>query len=127
MGRKIVKFLLDSNILIYHLNGENIATEFIAENSEKCAISRITYIEVLSFELTPEEENRIKELLESFTIIDTNREIAFQCIKNRKERKIKVPDNIIVSTAQVYDLQIVTRNTSDFISLDTRLLDIFDM
>jgi len=122
-----VKFLLDSNILIYHLNGENIATEFIAENSEKCAISRITYIEVLSFELTPEEENRIKELLESFTIIDTNREIAFQCIKNRKERKIKVPDNIIVSTAQVYDLQIVTRNTSDFISLDTRLLDIFDM
>jgi len=127
VGRKIVKFLLDSNILIYHLNGENIATEFIAENSEKCAISRITYIEVLSFELTPEEENRIKELLESFTIIDTNREIAFQCIKNRKERKIKVPDNIIVSTAQVYDLQIVTRNTSDFISLDTRLLDIFDM
>ncbi|HPS57698.1 MAG TPA: type II toxin-antitoxin system VapC family toxin [Spirochaetota bacterium] len=122
-----MKFLLDSNILIYHLNGENIATEFIAENSEKCAISRITYIEVLSFELTPEEENRIKELLESFTIIDTNREIAFQCIKNRKERKIKVPDNIIVSTAQVYDLQIVTRNTSDFISLDTRLLDIFDM
>lgn len=120
-----MKYLLDSNIVIYHLNGETIATDFISEKREQCAISRITYIEVLSFELTPVEENSIKELLESFTIIDTNREIAFQCIKNRKERKIKVPDNIIVSTAQVYNLEIVTRNTADFASLDVSLLDIF--
>lgn len=36
------------------------------------------------------------------------------CIKNRKDKKIKLADNIIASTAQVYDLILVTRNIDDF-------------
>jgi len=34
-----MKYLLDSNIIIYHLNGEKIATDFIENNIESCAIS----------------------------------------------------------------------------------------
>jgi hypothetical protein len=121
-----MKYLLDSNIIIYHLNGEDIATKFISENRDVCTISRITFIEVLSFNLSPEEEYDIKELLESFIIIDTNKEIAIQSIKNIKAVKIKVPDNIIASTAQVHNMTLVTRNTADFNSLDIKILNIFE-
>ena len=121
-----MKYLIDSNIIIYHFNDENLATSFLLKNKNQCAISQISYIEVLSFSFTPEQENDVKEFLESFKIIDINREIAIQATRNRKIKKIKVPDNIIVSSAQVNDLVLVTRNIADFNSLDVKLLNIFE-
>jgi predicted nucleic acid-binding protein len=120
-----MKYLIDSNIIIYHLNGENLATDFLIANRNQCAISQISYIEVLSFIFTPEQENDVKEFLESFKIIDVNREVAIQATRNRKLKKIKIPDNIIVSTAQVYDLVLVSRNSADFNGLAAEVLDIF--
>ena len=121
-----MKYLIDSNIIIYHFNDENLVTSFLLNNKNQCAISQISYIEVLSFSFTPEQENDVKEFLESFKIIDINREIAIQATRNRKIKKIKVPDNIIVSSAQVNDLVLVTRNIADFNSLDVKLLNIFE-
>lgn len=121
-----LKYLLDSNILIYHLNGESIATDFILTNRDLCFISRISVIEVLSFDLNADEELKIKQFLDSFNVIDTDREIALQTVINRRIRKIKVPDNIIASTAQVFDLTLVTRNTNDFSSLDIKIMNIFN-
>ena len=120
-----MKYLIDSNIIIYHLNNESLATEFLLNNANQCAISQITYIEVLSFPLTPEQERDVKNLLERFKMIDVNKEIAIQATMNRKIKKIKIPDNIIASTAQVNNLILVTRNSSDFNALDVQILDIF--
>jgi len=120
-----MKYLVDSNIIIYHLNNESLATEFLLNNANQCAISQITYIEVLSFPLTPEQERDVKNLLERFKMIDVNKEIAIQATMNRKIKKIKIPDNIIASTAQVNNLILVTRNGSDFNALDVQILDIF--
>jgi len=78
----------------------------------------------LSFDLDNEEqENYVKELLNSFTILDVNQAISQQAIKNRKRKKIKIPDNILVSTAQVHQLILVTRNVSDFNNLEIICLD----
>ena len=120
-----MKYLIDSNIIIYHLNNESLATEFLLNNANQCAISQITYIEVLSFPFTPEQERDVKNLLERFKMIDVNKEIAIQATMNRKIKKIKIPDNIIASTAQVNNLILVTRNSSDFNALDVQILDIF--
>ncbi len=117
-----MKYLLDSNIIIYHLNGDEVATEFILKNIDVSAISRITYIEVLSYDFADNEKRTaVIELLESFDIIDTNKAIAVQCLKNRKIRKIKVPDNIIASTAQVNDCILVTQNIDDFKRLEIQI------
>ena len=121
-----MKYLIDSNIIIYHLNGNEEATNFITKNIEKSTISRITYIEVMSFNFTAEEEERVKDQLMDYDIIDTSQKIALQAIANRKEKKIKVPDNIIASTAQVNDLTLVTRNVNDFNNLDIKILNIID-
>lgn len=57
--------LLDSNIIFYHLNGNKTATEFIRKNINSCAISQITYVEVLSFDFENENERaEVKAFLE---------------------------------------------------------------
>jgi len=105
-----MKYMVDSNIIIYHLNDEELATLFLSNHKNQCAISQVTYIEVLSFAFTEKQEKAVKTFLECFKIIDVNKDVAIQAVKNRKIKKIKVPDNIIVSTAQVNDLILVTRN-----------------
>lgn len=119
------QYLIDSNIIIYHLNGEEIATNFLRENILNCFISRITFIEVLSFNFSINEKNDVINLLNTFTIIDTNEDISLQCLKNREIKKIKLPDNLIVSTAQINNLILVTRNIKDFENLDIKVVNIF--
>ncbi len=120
------RYLIDSNIIIYHLNQDDIASNFLLQNFQDSAISRVTFIEVLSFNFTPEVQKTIIEYLERFEIIDTDKSISIQAIENRKIKKIKLPDNIIVSTAQVYNLTIVTRNAKDFKALVVDILNPFE-
>ncbi|MCX8123675.1 MAG: PIN domain-containing protein [Spirochaetes bacterium] len=120
------KYLIDSNILIYHLNGEIIASEFLEKYISQSCISRLTYIEVLSFNYNKKEVKAVKELLNHFKVIDTSEEIALQALKNRKRKKIKIADNIIASTAQVHNLILVTRNVEDYKSLKLKIINPFD-
>jgi len=72
-----MKYLIDSNIFIYHLNGEDIASFFLQNHQSYSAISRITYIEVLSFNFDNiEQENNVKKLLAQFKLLELNQEIA---------------------------------------------------
>ena len=80
----------------------------------------------MSFDFSVEEESEVKLFLSNFKIIDTSSEIAEQSLFNRKLRKIKIPDNIIASTAQVYNLILLTRNISDFKSLELDIVDIME-
>jgi predicted nucleic acid-binding protein len=48
------------------------------------------------------------------TILELNNDIVEKTIAIRKSKKIKLPDAIIAATALVYDLVVVSRNTSDF-------------
>lgn len=126
MIEKSKKYLIDSNIIIYHLNGEKIAIDFLEKNFEISSISRLTFLEVLSFDFSLEEEKYILKMLNSFEIIDTDERIALQSIKNRKSKKIKLVDNIIASTAQKNSLILVTRNIKDFKNIDIDILNIFE-
>jgi len=119
------QYLVDSNI-IYHLNGEHKATEFLKNNIDFSSISRLTFTEVLSFDFEEDEKNDVIMLLRRFEILDTSDAIAMKSIENRKTKKVKLVDNLIASTAQVNGLILVTRNTKDFKSLDLRVLDIFE-
>ena len=121
-------YLIDSNIIIYHLNNDTIVKKFLFENINFCSISIVTYIEVLSFDFQSSYNKKIaKNLLNSFNIIDTSQNIASQAIRNRNFKKIKLPDNVIASTAQVNNLILVTRNIKDFNLLDIELLNPFDV
>lgn len=121
-----MKYLVDSNIIIYHLNQEPIATTFLRANQRQIAISQVTFVEVLSFPFSEEVEKDVRALLSAFKILDVTGSIANQAIENRRQKKIKIPDNIIASTAMVHDLILVTRNVKDFVTLDVDVLNPFE-
>lgn len=108
------KFLADTNIIIYHLAGEDQACKFITDNIDKISISFITYIEVLSFDFTSKEEKKVRNLLNMFTLIESSKDIIEQTVALRKLKKIKLPDCLIAATALVKNLVLVTRNMKDF-------------
>ena len=120
-----MKYLVDSNIIIYHLNNECIATDFLEKNYQNIAISQVTYIEVLSFPFNNKELREVKKLLLYFRILDITSAISEQSIQNRQVKKIKIPDNIIASTAMVHKLTLVTRNTKDFTKLPVDMFNPF--
>jgi predicted nucleic acid-binding protein len=108
-----VSDLLDTNILIDHLNGISKATKEIRRSSDP-AISIITWIEVMAGAATAEEEGLLKSFLANFESLPLTDAVAERAALNRRQRRIKMPDAIILATADLSGRDLVTRNVKDF-------------
>lgn len=103
--------LLDTNILIDYLNGRKPARVCIEGNT--CLISRITWMEVLAGG-DPDEEERLREFLGSFEIVELSADTADEAVLIRRTHRLRLPDAIILATARVCQCRLLTRNTKDF-------------
>lgn len=65
----------------------------------------------------------IKQFIDDFRLIMVNDDIIQQTAKIRQQKKIKTPDAIIVATAMIMDMPLVTHNTKDFKGLSVDLID----
>lgn len=103
----------DSNILIDALKGYRRAhTEL--ERVEDLWISRVTWIEVMSG-VDDESVAQTRSLLSAFKVDELDAEIAARAAVLRGARRsFKLPDAVILATAQVRGRILVTRNTKDF-------------
>jgi predicted nucleic acid-binding protein len=108
-----VKAVLDTNILIDLLKGVTEANEELGRYSS-VAISRLSWIEVLTGAIDAEDEKRIVSLLNYFEIIELDEAIAKRAIVLRKQYRLKVPDAIILASARLRDSLLVTRDIGDF-------------
>jgi predicted nucleic acid-binding protein len=106
--------LLDSVILIDHLNGIAEASTFIAGlDPGKTAISVITYAEILvGFEDETAEE--AKALLNHYEILSIDTPIAEKAAELRRRYGWKLPDAFQAALALHHHLKLCTRNTKDF-------------
>ena len=108
-----IKFLLDSVILIDHLNGVSAATEYIGRVHKDCAVSVITRAEVLCpFE--EKEAQPILRLLDSFPSLTIEPVIADRAAVLRRLHRWKLPDAFQAAIAETHSLKLITRNTKDF-------------
>jgi predicted nucleic acid-binding protein len=107
-----IKFLLDSNVVIGIDNGFVPARTLLerhAANVDACAISQITRIEVLGFGgLTATEEARVAQLIGALGVILFDERIETETIALRRRSRLKLPDAIIVATARVHGLKLLT-------------------
>ena len=103
--------LFDTNILIDSLNGIAAARSAL-ERSRNPAISIISWIEVLVG--ATENDEIVEGLLRNFEVIHISDEIGRRAARIRRERRMKLPDAIILATASVGGRTLVTRNTRDF-------------
>ena len=76
-----------------------------------------------------EEYNLLSDICDVLTVIPLSDDVANETIRLRKSYRIKLPDAIIYSTALVTGLPLLTRNISDFKSLDgkVKLIDPFKL
>lgn len=95
----MVEALLDTNILIDLLNGLPDAIAAV-EAFDVAGISIIAYIEVLAGIKDAEESKKIEHWLSTFKLYQIDNEIAHLAINIRKKSKIKLPDALILGTAQ---------------------------
>ncbi len=104
--------LFDTNILIDFTHGvPGARKEFLRYTSP--AISIITWIEILAG-VRPNQEAETRGFLTSLQIIPITSEIAERAVAIRRRSRIKLPDAVILATAEVEDLLLVTRNTKNF-------------
>jgi predicted nucleic acid-binding protein len=108
----VVKALFDTNILIDFLNSHELARKEVRRYPEK-AVSIITWIEVMAG-ATEETEAPCRALLAVFERLELTPSIAERTIILRRESRLKLPDAVILATAQVESSSLITRNTRDF-------------
>jgi predicted nucleic acid-binding protein len=113
MGRSFVKAVLDTNILIDLLNGCEKANNEVGRYTT-LAISRISWIEVLTGARTPDDHARVEDLLRFFEMIELDEQVARAAISLRQQHRLRLPDAIIWGAAKLRDSILVTRDVSDF-------------
>lgn len=101
------KLFLDTNIILYLLNGDETLAELL--NQKQLYISVITELELLAYKnITVKEEKVILEFLSQCKIININSKIKLETIRLRKLFNTKLPDSIIIATALYLDLPLIT-------------------
>jgi predicted nucleic acid-binding protein len=111
------EYLIDTNILIYHTNGSEVALDFLTKLTDESSlnISILTKIEFLGWDKhTPEGFEKCKKLIESANVYPLDEEVANKAIELRRQVNIKLADAVIGATALVNDLKLATRNVDDF-------------
>ncbi len=104
--------LFDTNILIDYLSGVETAREEMERYRDR-SISVITWMEVMAGAM-PEHEIKTRAFLTTFLSLPVTAAVAERAVALQKQRRIKLPDAIILATAQTGDRLLITRNTRDF-------------
>jgi predicted nucleic acid-binding protein len=112
------KGLLDSNIIIYASKG-SVSTEDLIENYDFLYTSIISYAETLGYSFPNEAEKQaILQILRQVEIVDLNKTIADIAIVYRQNKKIKLPDALVLATAKHLEADLITSDVADFKNVD---------
>jgi len=115
------RFLIDTNILIYYLDGKMppdvrdftaqvLATSFV--------ISVITKIEFLGWPRFSDGDHvSARKFLEEAEVLSLTADIVEETIRLKRSESIKLPDAVIAATCLLQNFTLLTRNQSDFQSI----------
>ena len=114
-----MKAVIDSDVLIDFLQGVSAAAIEIDRYDDPC-YSVISWMEVMAGADSDAERFAVETLFESLRRIDLSADIARRAVELRKQLRLKLPDAIVLATADREGCILVTRNAKDFDSSDPR-------
>lgn len=106
--------VFDTNILIDLFSGHQQAAKVMEQYPINRGISLMTWIEVMVGAKKHGQEMRTREVLEAFDVLPISAAVAERSVMMRQQHGMKLPDAIILATAQVNSRLLVTRNSKDF-------------
>lgn len=110
----MIERLIDSVIIIDHLNGIEAASRFILElDPQQTAISVITRAEILTG-LDQDEQPKVTQLLDQYQLFIIDKPIADLAAGLRRKHGWKLPDAFQAAMAKYHKTKLTTRNTKDF-------------
>ena len=110
----MIKRLLDSVILIDHLNGIEKSTKFILGlDPDEVAISVITRAEIL-VGVEETSEGQVRAFLDQYHLLTIDKATADLAANLRKRHGWKLPDAFQAALALHHKIKLSTRNTRDF-------------
>ncbi|MCF6360894.1 MAG: type II toxin-antitoxin system VapC family toxin [Cyclobacteriaceae bacterium] len=119
------KIFVDTNILIYLLNGDSDISKIL--DGKDLVISVITELELKSFPKLTEKESKIIDcLIDECQVINMNEEIKKLAIEMRRMHKLKLPDAIVAASSFYAKLPIFTAD-KEFKKLDELNVIIFEV
>ena len=114
------RFLLDSDMIIWHLRGRREVTK-VLRDLQRFGLPACSALSVLEIQLGVKkgEEEKTDRFLKSLRIFDVNMEIArrtAQLIREYKARGVTLdlPDAVIAATCILNELILVTYNTKHY-------------
>lgn len=118
----MVKYLVDTDVLIDHFKGKAYASEILEKvgGIEQVLISAVTVGEVLEGVVgSPKEYKKVKSVLSKIRVLFVDRKVAevFAEIRadlRRRGSLIENMDILIAATARVHGLTLITGNTREF-------------
>jgi predicted nucleic acid-binding protein len=114
------KALLDTNVIIL-LSKQVIDVDTLLASYDEFYVSIITYMETYGYDFkNTAEKDIIDAFFELVEVIDVNQPIAQNVIvyKTVQNRKIKLPDAIILATAKYLEADLLSDDWDDFINID---------
>ena len=108
-----MRFLLDSTVIIDHLNGVDLAEVFLRTHAVESCVSVVTVNEVLAGS-EPGAVRRHELLLDQFVCLGVDRLTAKASAALRRIHRWKLADSIQAALALTNNLKLVTRNHKDF-------------
>jgi len=115
------QYIIDTNAVIDYLGKKLPVSGLGFMNGVIDAVpnvSVVSKIEILGFNAPDEHYKTLFNFINDATVLDLKGNVVDASIEIRKKHKTKLPDAIIAATALVYDLVLISRNTSDFKHID---------
>jgi predicted nucleic acid-binding protein len=115
-----VKAVIDSDVLIDYLHGIEAARAELKRYRQPL-YSIISWMELLCGARNDAESAAVETLLSTMIGIDLTEPVARRAVELRQTLKLKLPDAIVLATAELAGCIVVTRNTKDFPGDDPRV------
>ena len=101
------EILLDTNAVLYLLNGDETLAVFLT--GQEICISIITEIELLSFRKISEvERKKLLHFISLIQVLPLNDQVKNHAIEIRKTSQLKIPDSIIAGTSMAFQIPVLS-------------------
>jgi predicted nucleic acid-binding protein len=115
-----MKAIFDSDVLIDYLQGVAQAKKELARYRQP-HYSMISFIELHCGARDAEETKAVDTLLSTLTRVELTEEVARRAVELRRELRLKLPDAVVLASAEMEGCILVTRNMRDFPKDDPRV------